>query len=112
MRLAPDPSTDYVSFAKSRLLLGLSCALAILAGAVLGMAWQVGKIMVHETNIAHLRYEADLLADEITQQINQRINALQRLSGVIGLSDDPTWLNYELQKNDPADLVRRFDGQR
>lgn len=64
------------------------------------MAWQVGKIMVHETNIAHLRYEADLLADEITQQINQRINALQRLNGVIGLSDDPTWLNYELQKND------------
>jgi len=36
---------------------------------------------VHETNIAHLRYEADLLADEITQHINQRINALQRLNG-------------------------------
>ena len=52
---------------KGRLLLGLSCALAILAGAVLSMAWQVGKTMVHETNMSHLRYEASLLADEITQ---------------------------------------------
>ena len=79
MRLAP-PIHRLITFRslKSRLLLGLSCALAILAGAVLGMAWQVGKIMVHETNIAHLRYEADLLADEITHQINQRINALGR----------------------------------
>ena len=109
MRLAP-PIHRLITFRslKSRLLLGLSCALAILAGAVLGMAWQVGKIMVHETNIAHLRYEADLLADEITQHINQRINALQRLNGVIGLSDDPTWLNYELQKNDS--LLTWFEG--
>ncbi|MCO7227726.1 diguanylate cyclase [Halomonas sp. CnH100-B] len=93
---------------KSRLLLGLSCALAILAGAVLGMAWQVGKTMVHETNIAHLRYQANLLSDEITQQINQRINALERLNGAVGLSDDSTWLNYELQKNDS--LLAWFEG--
>ncbi|WP_339119328.1 diguanylate cyclase [Halomonas sp. BMC6] len=89
-------------------MLGLSCALAILAGAVLGMAWQVGKTMVHETNIAHLRYQANLLSDEITQQINQRINALERLNGAIGLSDDPTWLSYELQKNDS--LLAWFEG--
>ncbi|WP_167520881.1 diguanylate cyclase domain-containing protein [Vreelandella aquamarina] len=89
-------------------MLGLSCALAILAGAVLGMAWQVGKTMVHETNIAHLRYQANLLSDEITQQINQRINALERLNGAVGLSDDSTWLNYELQKNDS--LLAWFEG--
>ena len=93
---------------KSRLLLGLFCALAILAASVLGMAWQVGKTMVHDTNIAHLRYQANLLSDEITQQINQRISALERLNGAIGLSDDPTWLNYELQKNDS--LLAWFEG--
>lgn len=93
---------------KSRLLLGLSCALAILAGAVLGMAWQVGKIMVHETNIAHLRYEADLLADEITQQVNQRITALELLSSAMGSANETSWLSYELQKNDA--LLSWFDG--
>lgn len=93
---------------KSRLLLGLSCALAILAASVLGMAWQVGKTMVHDTNMAHLRYEADLLADEITQQINQRINALERLNGALGLSNDTSWLNYELQKN--SSLLAWFEG--
>nr|WP_290441379.1 diguanylate cyclase [Halomonas sp. CnH100-B] len=72
------------------------------------MAWQVGKTMVHETNIAHLRYQANLLSDEITQQINQRINALERLNGAVGLSDDSTWLNYELQKNDS--LLAWFEG--
>ncbi|WP_311063615.1 diguanylate cyclase [Halomonas sp. DWK9] len=72
------------------------------------MAWKVGKTMVHDTNITHLRYQANLLSDEITQQINQRINALERLNGAIGLSDDPTWLNYELQKNDS--LLAWFEG--
>ncbi|NGO89966.1 MAG: diguanylate cyclase, partial [Halomonas sp.] len=93
---------------KGRLLLGLSCALAILAGAVLSMAWQVGKTMVHETNMVHLRYEADLLADEITQQVNQRITALQRLNSAMGPSNDMGWLSYELQKNDA--LLSWFDG--
>ena len=109
MRLAP-PIHRLITFRslKSRLLLGLSCALAILAGAVLGMAWQVGKIMVHETNIAHLRYEADLLADEITQQVNQRITALELLSSAMGSANETSWLSYELQKNDA--LLSWFDG--
>ncbi|MCP1319248.1 diguanylate cyclase [Halomonas sp. 707B3] len=109
MRLAPLVS-KLVTFRslQGRLLLGLSCALVILAGAVLGMAWQVGKGMVHETNMAHLRYEATLLADEITQQVEQRIDALERLSGAIGLSNDSAWLGHELQKNDA--LLSWFDG--
>lgn len=93
---------------KGRLLLGLSCALAILAGAVLSMAWQVGKTMVHETNMAHLRYEADLLSDEITQQVNQRIRALELLSSAMGSANETSWLSYELQKNDA--LLAWFDG--
>ncbi|WP_445012233.1 sensor domain-containing diguanylate cyclase [Vreelandella stevensii] len=72
------------------------------------MAWQVGKTMVHETNMAHLRYEADLLSDEITQQVNQRIRALELLSSAMGSANETSWLSYELQKNDA--LLAWFDG--
>ncbi|UYV18009.1 diguanylate cyclase [Halomonas qaidamensis] len=92
---------------KSRLLLGLSCALLLLAALVLGMAWQVGKTMVQETNMAHLRYEANLIADEITQQVEHRFQALDRLSDVIGVSNNAQWLSHQLGRNDA--LLAWFD---
>lgn len=100
-------SKSIVSSLKGRLLLGLLCALLILAGLVLGMAWQVGKTMVQEANMAHMRYEADLIADEVTQQIDHRIQALERLNDVLGMTNDPEWLGYELRKNDA--LLAWFD---
>ncbi|WP_433923945.1 sensor domain-containing diguanylate cyclase [Vreelandella sp. 21] len=100
-------SKSILSSLKGRLLLGLLCALLILAGLVLGMAWQVGKTMVQQTNMAHLRYEADLIADEVTQQIDLRFQALERLSQILGSSGDPAWLGYELRKNDA--LLAWFD---
>lgn len=93
---------------KGRLLLGLSCALLLLAALVLGMAWQVGKTMVHETNMAHLRYETQLLADELTQQTEQRIQALERLSDLVGVSKDPDVLERALINNDT--LLAWFEG--
>lgn len=96
-----------LSSLKSRLLLGLSCALLLLAGLVLGMAWQVGKTMVQETNLAHLRYEADIIADEITQQIDHRFQALERLSNTLGVVSDTSQISYELRKNDS--LLAWFD---
>ncbi|UQI39325.1 sensor domain-containing diguanylate cyclase [Vreelandella venusta] len=100
-------SKSIVSSLKGRLLLGLLCALLILAGLVLGMAWQVGKTMVQEANMAHMRYEADLIADEVTQQIDHRIQALERLNDILGMTNDPEWLGYELRKNDA--LLAWFD---
>ncbi|WP_372372721.1 diguanylate cyclase [Vreelandella venusta] len=100
-------SKSILSSLKGRLLLGLLCALLILAGLVLGMAWQVGKTMVQEANMAHMRYEADLIADEVTQQIDHRIQALERLNDVLGMTNDPEWLGYELRKNDA--LLAWFD---
>lgn len=93
---------------KGRLLLGLLFTLLILVALLLGLAWQVGKTMVLETNMAHLRYEARMLADEVTQQVELRIQALQRLEEIIGYSDDPEWLSYELRHNDT--LMAWFDG--
>ncbi|RUR42417.1 sensor domain-containing diguanylate cyclase [Vreelandella populi] len=93
---------------KGRLLLGLLATLLILVALLLGLAWQVGKTMVLETNMTHLRYEARLLADEITQQVELRIQALQRLDEIAGYSDDPEWLSYELRHSDT--LMVWFDG--
>ncbi|RUR32205.1 diguanylate cyclase [Vreelandella andesensis] len=100
-------SKSILSTLKGQLLLGLLCALLLLAGLVLGMAWQVGKVMVQETNMAHMRYEADLIADEVTQQIDHRFEALERLNRILGMSNDPEWLGYELRKNDA--LLAWFD---
>nr|WP_301011614.1 diguanylate cyclase [Halomonas sp.] len=72
------------------------------------MAWQVGKTMVHETNMAHLRYETQLLADELTQQTEQRIQALERLSHLVGVSEDPDLLDTALSSNDT--LLAWFEG--
>ncbi|RUR53799.1 sensor domain-containing diguanylate cyclase [Vreelandella populi] len=93
---------------KGRLLLGLLATLLILISVLLGLAWQVGKTMVFEANITHLRYEARLLADEVTQQVDLRFQSLQRLSEILGYSDDPEWLSYELRHNDT--LMAWFDG--
>ncbi|WP_237673779.1 sensor domain-containing diguanylate cyclase [Vreelandella profundi] len=72
------------------------------------MAWQAGKAMVQETNMVHLRYEATLLADEVTQQIESRFQALKRLNTVIGNNDDTQWLNDQLRVNDA--LIAWFEG--
>ena len=93
---------------KGRLLLGLSFTLLLLIALVLGMAWQVGKTMVQETNMSHLRYEATLLADEVTQQIEMRFQALERLNEMIGTTEDASWISYQLQQNDS--LLAWFEG--
>ena len=93
---------------KGRLLLGLLGTLLLLVALLLSLAWQVGKTMVLETNMTHLRYEARLLADELTQQVELRFDALQRLDAIIGYSDNPEWLSYELRHNDT--LMAWFDG--
>ena len=54
-----------------------------------------------------MRYEADLIADEVTEQIDHRFQALERLSDILGMSNDPEWLGYELRKNDA--LLAWFD---
>ncbi|MBT2801138.1 diguanylate cyclase [Halomonas sp. ISL-56] len=89
-------------------MLGLSFTLLLLLALVLGMAWQVGKTMVQDTNMSHLRYEATLLADEVTQQIDMRFQALERLSEMIGATEDASWISYQLRQNDS--LLAWFEG--
>ena len=100
----------FISFhsLKGRLLLGLAFTWILVVTLVLGMAWQAGKAMVQETNMVHLRYEATLLADEVTQQIESRFQALKRLDTIIGNNDNTQWLNAQLRVNDA--LIAWFEG--
>lgn len=93
---------------KGRLLLGLAVTWLMVIAILLGMSWQFGKTMVQETNMSHLRYEATLLADEVTQQIEQRFHALSRLEEMIGTNDDSDWLNQQLRQSDG--LLAWFEG--
>nr|WP_051912808.1 diguanylate cyclase [Halomonas sp. TG39a] len=93
---------------RGRLLLGLAATWFLVVTLVLGMSWQLGKTMVQETNMSHLRYEATLLADEVTQQVELRFQALERLRGMIGNTDDASWISYQLQQNDS--LLAWFEG--
>ncbi|OZT73106.1 sensor domain-containing diguanylate cyclase [Vreelandella boliviensis] len=93
---------------RGRLLLGLAATWFLVVTLVLGMSWQLGKTMVQETNMSHLRYEATLLADEVTQQVEMRFQALERLAGMIGDTEDASWISYQLQQNDS--LLAWFEG--
>ncbi|EHA13562.1 diguanylate cyclase with PAS/PAC sensor [Halomonas sp. HAL1] len=64
------------------------------------MSWQLGKAMVHQTNMTHLRYEASLLASEVTQQVELRIHALERLDASLGDNNDAEALLKALRDND------------
>ncbi|MDR5899623.1 diguanylate cyclase [Halomonas vilamensis] len=72
------------------------------------MAWHLGQSMVQGTSLSHLRYEANMLTDEISQQMNSRISALERLSGFIADRDNPLWLQNALRRNDA--LLEWFEG--
>ena len=64
---------------QGRLLAGLALTWLVIVGIVLMLAWQHGKSLVDEVNLAHLRYEARLIADGLSNQVEQRLRALERL---------------------------------
>jgi diguanylate cyclase len=64
---------------QGRLLTGLVMTWLVTVGAVLMLAWQFGKDLVDEANLAHLRYESQLIANDLTEQVDRRLRALERL---------------------------------
>lgn len=97
-----------LSSLKKRLLLGLALTWLAVVALLLGMAWHLGKTMVHEASMSHLRYEAMLLAGEVTQQVEIRFEALELLREMIGTNDDADWFNYSLRNNNA--LLALFEG--
>ncbi len=61
------------------MLAGLAGTWLVIVGVVLMLAWWFGKTLVDDVNLAHLRYESRLIADDLTEQINRRLRSLERL---------------------------------
>ncbi|WP_340148172.1 diguanylate cyclase [Billgrantia lactosivorans] len=64
---------------QGRLLAGLAMTWLVIVGIVLMLAWLFGKGLVDEANVSHLRYESQLIADDLARQVERRLGALQRL---------------------------------
>ncbi|SEK41633.1 sensor domain-containing diguanylate cyclase [Halomonas daqiaonensis] len=66
---------------RGRLLLGVVVIWTLLSLTLLALGWQSGTLLVEESNRVHLQYEADLISNDITQEIEQRLEVLERLAG-------------------------------
>lgn len=64
---------------QGRLLAGLVMTWLVIVGVVLVLAWQFGKGLVDEANLSHLRYESRLIAQDLSEQVDRRLRALERL---------------------------------
>ncbi len=72
---------------QGRLLAGLAMTWLAIVSMLLMLSWSFGKGLVDEVNLAHLRYESSLIADDLTAQLNRRFGALQRLEGHLRNAD-------------------------
>lgn len=95
---------------KGRLLLGLIATWGVVLALLLGGGWQSGKALLEEVTHTHLRYEAQLIADDLSDQVNARLSALERLAwrvDALRRPGDPR-LEDGLRLNDV--LLEWFDG--
>lgn len=65
---------------RGRLLVGAAVLWSLLFVILLTSGWQAGRLLVNETNHQHLRYEAELISNTITFQVNERLTELERLA--------------------------------
>ncbi|QFT84183.1 putative diguanylate cyclase YdaM (plasmid) [Halomonas sp. THAF12] len=65
---------------RGRLLVGAAMLWGVLCVTLLTLGWQAGRILVDETNHQHLRYEAELISNSITYQVDERLDELEQLA--------------------------------
>ncbi|MDW7748841.1 diguanylate cyclase [Halomonas sp.] len=90
---------------RGRLLLGAVVLWSLLCLTLLTFGWQSGTLLVGETNRMHLRYEAELIRNQITQQVTLRLDALERLARQL-----PTPSQGALSRQAPHELDGLFNG--
>ncbi|MDT8896544.1 diguanylate cyclase [Halomonas sp. I1] len=93
---------------KGRLLQGLLVTWIVVAALLLMFGWRSGETLVGDSSRTHLRYEARLIADELTQQMDSRLAALERLADRLGASSREAGLRDALRQSDA--LLEWFDG--
>ncbi|MDN3523306.1 sensor domain-containing diguanylate cyclase [Halomonas ramblicola] len=94
---------------QSRLVVGLGVTWALVAGLLLGSAWQSGQLLVRESNYDHLRYEARLIADDITQQVSLRLSVLESLAARLSSGRNDDAMPQALLRDNQA-LLGLFEG--
>ncbi|WP_308126703.1 MULTISPECIES: diguanylate cyclase domain-containing protein [Halomonas] len=65
-----------------RMLIGLAATWLVVITILLVWGWYTGKDLVREVNFSHLRYETRLIADEVTEEIDTRLDMLGRLAAL------------------------------
>ncbi|MDR5860746.1 diguanylate cyclase [Halomonas eurihalina] len=93
---------------KGRLLLGLLVTWGVVVALLLGLGWRSGETLVGESSRTHLRYEVRLIADELTQQVDSRLSALERLAARLDAIDTNGGARGALRQSDA--LLEWFDG--
>lgn len=68
---------------RGRLLVGAALLWGLLCVTLLTLSWQAGRLLVDETNHQHLRYEAELISNAITNQVGLRLEELVQLASRI-----------------------------
>lgn len=87
-------------------MIGAVVLWGVLCVTLLTYSWQAGSLLVGETSRQHLHYEAELIRNSITSQINERLQALQGFAQ--GISD-PTRGRLATQQQAQA-LMPFFEG--
>ena len=98
----------WVRTLRGQLVLGLALTLLVIVTLVLAMAWYFGESMLQQGNLANLRYDSNMLADEVSQQMRSRMDALERVADTLAGEDDTVRVRDLLAHNDP--LLEWFEG--
>lgn len=90
---------------RARLLLGIGLGWLVLVAARLGYSHLSGGKLTRHENLVHLEYEAHLVADQMTRELDERQDLLARLARDVDL-DDPELVEL-LRRQHP--LLAMFD---
>lgn len=99
------PLTFPLMTLRGRFLVGAAVLWGLLCVTLLTLGWQAGRLLVDETNHQHLRYEAELISNAITEQVDERLNALERLAQQI-----PAPIHGALDGQHAHSLAHLFEG--
>ena len=97
----------WVRTLRGQLVLGLAFTWLFIVTLVLTMAWYFGESMLQQDNLANLRYDSNMLADEVSQQMYSRIGALEHVADTLEGEDDAARIRDLLYR---GTLLQWFEG--
>lgn len=65
---------------RARILIGLVLTWALILIGMLWSGWMIGRDLVREVNFEHLHYESRLIADAVSDEVQTRLDVLERVA--------------------------------